>query len=122
MYFYFDLHLVYFIMQNYPVKREWDQTDWLDPLVCSQLDSLKIDPLCDMEWGQLRQITCKSKLVSSPTHSYSAGEIEQLANNLLQRNYSHCKDVVQISVNKCAVQCSTVAKNARLDYTILDVG
>ena len=28
-----DLHLVYFIMQNYPVTREWDEVDWLDPLV-----------------------------------------------------------------------------------------
>ena len=27
------LHLIYFIMQNYPVTREWDEADWLDPLL-----------------------------------------------------------------------------------------
>ena len=26
----FDLYLVYFIMQNCPVTREWDKADWLD--------------------------------------------------------------------------------------------
>ena len=30
---YFDLHLVNFIMQNYPVTRESDEADWLDPLL-----------------------------------------------------------------------------------------
>ena len=29
----FYLSLVYFIMQNYLVTREWDETDWLDPLI-----------------------------------------------------------------------------------------
>ena len=28
-----DLNLVYFIMQNHPVTREWTQADWLDPLL-----------------------------------------------------------------------------------------
>ena len=27
-----NLHMVYFIMQNYPVVREGDETEWLDPL------------------------------------------------------------------------------------------
>ena len=27
-----DLHLVYFIVLNFPVTREWDAADWLDPL------------------------------------------------------------------------------------------
>ena len=30
----FYLHLVYFIMQNYPVTRELYEADWLDPLLC----------------------------------------------------------------------------------------
>ena len=29
----FYLHLVYFIMKIYPVTREWDEADWLDPFV-----------------------------------------------------------------------------------------
>ena len=28
----FDLRFVYFIIQNYPVTREWDEADWLEPL------------------------------------------------------------------------------------------
>ena len=28
----FDLCFVYFIMQNYPVTRDLDEADWLDPL------------------------------------------------------------------------------------------
>ena len=30
---YFDLHMVYCIMKNYPVTREKDEADWLDPLL-----------------------------------------------------------------------------------------
>ena len=30
----FDLYLVYFVMQNYTITREWDGADWLDPLLC----------------------------------------------------------------------------------------
>ena len=37
----FDLHSVYFIMQNYPVTREWDETNWLDPLVLPAPAELK---------------------------------------------------------------------------------
>ena len=33
----FELHLVYFIMQNYPVKKELDEADWLDPLIYNLL-------------------------------------------------------------------------------------
>ena len=29
----FDLNFVYFIMQNKPVVREWDGTNWLDLLI-----------------------------------------------------------------------------------------
>ena len=28
-----DLHFVFFIMQNYPFRREWNKADWMDPLV-----------------------------------------------------------------------------------------
>ena len=31
--FYFQLHLVFFLMQNLPVTREWYEADWLDPLL-----------------------------------------------------------------------------------------
>ena len=30
-----DLHLVYFTVQNFPVTREWNEADWLDPLICN---------------------------------------------------------------------------------------
>ena len=29
----FDLNMVYCIIQNYPVTWEWDEADWLDPLI-----------------------------------------------------------------------------------------
>ena len=29
----FDLHLDYFIMQNFPVTREWDEANWPNPLI-----------------------------------------------------------------------------------------
>ena len=29
----FDLHMVYCIKLNNPVTREWDEADWLDPLI-----------------------------------------------------------------------------------------
>ena len=35
-----DLHLVYFIMQNYPVTREWNEDDWLVPLLQNPFISL----------------------------------------------------------------------------------
>ena len=31
----FNQHLVYFIKQNYPVTRECNEADWLDPLVAT---------------------------------------------------------------------------------------
>ena len=34
----FDLCFAYFIIQNYPVTREWNEADWLDPLIYSILD------------------------------------------------------------------------------------
>ena len=30
---FFNLHLVYLIMQIYPVTREWDEANWLDPFI-----------------------------------------------------------------------------------------
>ena len=30
----FDKNLANFIMKSYPVIREWDETDWLDPFIC----------------------------------------------------------------------------------------
>ena len=36
----FDLHLVYFIMQNCQVTREWDEADWQDPLIYSLFESV----------------------------------------------------------------------------------
>ena len=48
----FDLHLIYFIMQKFPVTREWDEADWLDPLLCQP--HLYLQPLL----GFLKWLEC----------------------------------------------------------------
>ena len=67
----FDLHLVYFIMLNCPVTREWDEADWLDPLLANvstyPTPLLSTGQFCQHEWLKLTKkntIKCQTIILS----------------------------------------------------------